>query len=156
MKQLTEKILIMALFAGVLFLLFGISMTKTAATGDASIDVRDSVYTSAPVFEKRVIYQCRLGNEEIPAVRISEVSAPNGQAMQTIAHVDSDSEFEITARGAARWDYKSIVARSSDSRIEVAFKPNGATKGFDWILTLADKNTDFKKRVRDCMEVSDE
>ena len=156
MKQLTKKILIAGLFAGMLFLLFVIPTTKTAATADNSSDVSDSLYISAPVYEKRVIYSCRLGNEEIPAVQISEVRVRNGQVMQTIAHVDSNSEFEITARGSAVWDYKSIAARSSDSRIEVAFKPNGGRKGFDWILTLTDKTTNFKQRVRDCMEISDE
>lgn len=156
MKQLTQKILIAAIIAALLSL-FGNITTRTRATSENSESTADSVFVSAPVLEKRVIYQCRLGTEEIPAVRIWEARTPNGQVAETIAHVDFKSEIEVTTTNAApTWDYKSISAHSADGAIDVEFKPNGARRGFDWILTLEDSNTNFRKRVRDCMEVADE
>jgi hypothetical protein len=159
MKQQIEKKLVMVLIAGcLLFLFLGNSTTKSPDTGgEAEEAVVEPVYLTASRAQEKVIYTCRLGDEEIPAVQISEVTDSSGQVTATIARVSVDTEIEITARGAAPvWDYKSISARSEESLIEVAFRPDGKRQGFDWILTLADKNTYFSERVRDCMEVSDE
>src|SRR5215204_7055705 len=150
MKQVIKKTLFAALFAGLFFFVSDNSATKTAATVGSPDAVKDSLYISAPVSEKRLIYTCRLGTEEIPAVQISEISAPNRQATQTIARIEAGSKVEITAHETAPvWDYKSISAHSGDTKIEVAYRPNAGRKRFDWVLTLTDKDTHIKKLVRD-------
>ena len=104
-----------------------------------------------------MIYTCRLGEEEIPAVQILEAADENGQVTATIARAAVGDGIEIKTPGvAATWDFKSIAARSGDSLIKIAFDPDGARKDEEWILTLADENNYFKSRVRDCTEVSDE
>ncbi|HEY0459437.1 MAG TPA: hypothetical protein VGC97_09895 [Pyrinomonadaceae bacterium] len=157
MKRFNGKKLIAFLIVGGLFLLPDDWTAKTSVALADSATLTDAVNLSTPVAQKTVIYQCRLGNEEIPAVQISEIKIADGTVTGTAARVDADSGIEITAQGAApAWDYKSVAARAGDSTIEVAFNPRGARRGFDWILTLKDKNNNFRKRVRDCMEVSDE
>ena len=162
MKQLTERKLVLVLIAACLFILFqGYFTTPDSETvGEpeeafAGEEI-ESVNFTAPRSQESVIYTCRLGDEEIPAVRISEVKAANGQVTDTIARVDNGSGIKITAHGSApQWDYKSVSADSGESVIEVAFSPLDKRQD-GWSLTLKDENTFFSKRVKDCMEVSDE
>jgi hypothetical protein len=163
MKQITEKRLIMALIAACLLILFqGYFTTQNIETADDSEAVIEekaieTVHFTASSSQANVIYICRLGNEQIPAVQISEVKDADGQVTETIATVDNGSQIEINARGAVpKWDYKSISARSGESLIEVAYSPHGNRQEDDWILTLKDENTYLKERVTGCMEVSDE
>ena len=112
---------------------------------------------SASQSHERVVYSCRLEDEEIPAVQISEGTDVDGRVIATIARVSAETGIEVIIPGiAATWDYKSISARSADAVIDVAFAPNAGQDGYDWILTLADKDAFFVRRVRDCTEVSDE
>ena len=112
---------------------------------------------NSPDFKEKVIYTCRFTDEEIPAVQISEVTDDLGQVTATRARATFDEEIEITAPDVPpTWEYKSISARAGEHVIEVAYSPNGEHGDREWVLTLADENTYFKKRVRDCLEVSDE
>jgi hypothetical protein len=163
MKQLTERKLALIIIAASLFILFQgyfttpdsetISKSEKALAGEKI----ESVDFKAPgAQEENVIYTCRLGDEEIPAVQIAEVKNADGQVTETVARVDNGSDIKITATGAApRWDYKSVSAGSGESVIKVAFSPLGKRQD-SWMLTLKDENTYLNERVKDCMEVSEE
>jgi hypothetical protein len=161
MKQQTEIRLILVFIAACLVFLF---LGKYTVQSPETVDEPAAAVSGEPVYftntglHERVIYTCRLGAEKIPAVQISEVTDANGQPTGTTAQVRNETEFDLTARSAAvpKWDYKSISARADETIIDVAFSPQGRVDGNDWILTLADENTSFRKRVRDCAEVSDE
>jgi hypothetical protein len=158
MKQQIERKLIMVLiFACLVFFVLGGFSNKTSESAEESEDLIESVSLSAGQSQEKVIYICRIGIEEIPAVQISEVYDSNGLVTATVARVDAGSGIEVTAGGAAaKWAYKSVSARAADSFIEVAYKPDPTHKGYDWILTLADRDTYFSEPVKDCLEVSDE
>lgn len=155
MKQLTEKKIVLTLIAACVFLaLFGNSIRKIrqaekAAEMSAPADVSRQAST------EKVIYTCRLGDEEIPAVQIAEVT--NGQTTGIVARVSAGAGIEVAAPGAAAvWDYKALSAHAGDNLIEIVHAPGKELKDYEWILTLADENTFFRERVRDCTEVSDE
>ena len=162
MKQLTERKLALIIIAASLFILFQgyfttpdsetINESEEAAVGEKIESVN---FTAPGAQQESVIYTCRLGDEEIPAVQISEVKDADGRVTETIARVENDSGIQITAHGAPQWDYKSVSARSGESVIEVAFSPLGKRRD-GWMLTLKDENTYLSERVKDCMEVSDE
>jgi hypothetical protein len=157
MTQLTEKKLVLILIAVCLgIFLYGNFISKferVEESGEALL----SAAGTRPNSQEKVIYLCRLGDEEIPSVQISEVTDATDQTTDVVARVNAGSEIEVTAAGAAAvWDYKAIAARSGESVIEILYAPGREHEDYEWVLTLADKNTFFKERVRDCTEVSDE
>jgi hypothetical protein len=161
MKQSTEKKLILILIAGCLLFLFLEKLTapiaeKESEAGDPKETEQVAQFADS-LSQRRVIYTCRLGSEDIPAVQIWEVKDADAPATTTFARVDAATEIEVTTHETSPiWDYKSISAHDGENAIEVAFIPEEKRAGFDWVITLKDKDTYFKQRVRDCTEVSDE
>lgn len=166
MKYLTEKNLVLFLILACLVVLFYRRLeTPSVDPAAAPVSVSETeksetektVPLSPPLEREKVIYLCRLGNEEIPAVQILEITDADGQTLGVSARAAVGSGIEIKAPGAVPvWDYKSVSADSENNVIEVAYAPGGKNKGADWVLTLADENVSFSGRVRDCLEVSDE
>lgn len=160
MKFLTERKFALLIIAVSLFFLLH---TKTANWNDEIVENNYSENTPAAAgvsplqFNEQVIYTCRLANEEIPAVQISEVKDQNGRVIETVARAAVGSGIETAVQGVgASWDYKSIAARAGDKVIDVAYQPGGGRADYDWILSVSDNGGFFRQRVRDCMEVSDE
>lgn len=160
MKHLTERKLILVLIAGCLVFLLYRQLAEPTAEIVTETAPPETATESAPLSSsshERVIYTCRLGNEEIPAVQISEARSDDGQTTATIARASVGDRIEVTAVAEAPvWDYKAISAHSREDAIEVAFEPGNGKGGADWVLTLSDADTDVRKPVRDCQEVSDE
>jgi len=167
MKYLTDKKIALIIIAACLLILLH---SKTADRND---EIVEDVYTEKAVKSaenpvepanlsplrpnERVIYTCRLADEEIPAVQISEVTDQNGRATAIVLRAAVGAGIEKAIQGTgADWDYKSIAARAGDKTIDIAYKPAGAPRDYDWVLTVSDHESFFRERVRDCMEISDE
>ena len=107
---------------------------------------------------ERVIYTCRLGFEESPAVNVSEIQNSDGVKTQGVSvHVSGSQQVDLVIKGGkAVWDYKAVSAHVAGNSIQVIYDPDHGDAGYDWVLTIKNKDTSFIKRVRDCMEVSDE
>lgn len=162
MNSRTEKIIVSSLFfcAGLYFLAggAGVSEPEEYAPTPAGT-LRQAVETPAPASEwERVIYVCRLGDEDVPAVQIAQVETADGQVTATVARVSSVPPVEVAVpRTAPVWDYRAVSARGGASRIAIRYDPAGARAGDDeWILDLEDADATFRRRVRDCTEISDE
>ncbi|HEY8561508.1 MAG TPA: hypothetical protein VIL74_14120 [Pyrinomonadaceae bacterium] len=161
MKHGTQRKLALAIIAASLIFLFNQSPRNENDPFEAESErARGAAQTARESDGKTyetVIYTCRLADEEIPAVQISEVTDEQGNVAGTRARAAVRGGIAIEADGAPpAWDYKSIAARDGENLIEVAYAPEDAAGDREWVLTLADENTYLKKRVRDCTEVSDE
>ena len=108
-------------------------------------------------FQEKVIYTCRVGSEEVPALQIVEVRDWNGHYSGVAAHLTQPKEVHLMVSGARpEWDYSAISARSETDTIKISFQPKGQRDGYNWVLLLRGKETNFQQRVKDCGEVSDE
>lgn len=105
-----------------------------------------------------VIYTCQVGSEEIPAVNIAEIRNFNNDRVSGISvHVSSLEKIDLLVKGGkAVWDYKAVSAHSGINSVQIVYDPQAESPGYDWVLRIKGKDTNFKTRVRDCMEVSAE
>lgn len=161
MKYLIDKKLALVIIAACLLFLLH-SKTADRHTNELAADrypatAPEPVEFSPMRSNERVIYTCRLADEEIPAVQISEVTDRNGRATETIARAAIGTGIEKAIHGSgASWEYKSVAARSGDDLIDVAYEPAGGRDDYEWVLTIAGNEGAYSQRVRDCTEVSDE
>lgn len=159
MKRLINNKIIPVLIIAVALVLFAADFSRVASDNRREIGTLPDNNIAVPASRdhERVIYTCRLGDEEIPAIQIYEATNGDGLTTATIARAAVGDGIEVRTRGVAPvWDYKALSARSDDALIDITFAPEERRKGYDWVLTLADENTYFRSRVRDCTEVSDE
>ncbi len=105
-----------------------------------------------------VIYTCQVGSEEIPAVHIAEIQdINNGRVSGISVHVTSPEKIDLLIKGGkAVWDYKAVSAQHGINSVQVVYDPQAESPECDWVLSIKGKDTNFKTRVRDCMEVSAE
>ncbi len=105
-----------------------------------------------------VIYECRTGSEEIPAVHIAEMrNFSNDRVTGISVHVSGAEKIDLLVKGGkAVWDYKAVAAQSGINSVQVVYDPQAESPEYDWVLSIKGKGTNFKTRVRDCMEVSAE
>lgn len=105
-----------------------------------------------------VIYTCQVGSEEIPAVHIAEIQdVNNGRVSGISVHVTSPEKIDLLIKGGkAVWDYKAVSAQHGVNSVQVVYDPQAESPEYDWVLSIKGKDTHFKTRVRDCMEVSAE
>ena len=170
MDRLTKKEIIVAVIA-LIMLWIGVSFLppnepaaeKEPAAAGVSDIAEPNGDNAAPAaqgngeYHEKIIYTCRLGTEEIPAVQIAEVVNSVGENIAVTARVSGAQEMAVTVPSSRPvWDESAVSARSVNEQIIISHEPKRSPKDYDWVLTLMDNDTVFRERVRNCQEVSDE
>lgn len=159
MRQPAEKSLVLFLIAAALLFLFdgGSIVPVTRVVGETNEAATAAAAAAAGPTREKLIYTCRIGEEEKPAVRIFEMIEADGVTPSVTARVGIGAGIEVKARGAVPvWSHKAVAARSTGALIDIVYDPRGGRRGYDWLLTLRDAKTVLVERVKDCAEISDE
>ena len=110
----------------------------------------------AHLSNERVIYTCRLGTEESPAIQIAEIFDQYGNPAGVTAHVYQPEEIHLLIEGAtAKWGNSSISAQANGISVKVIYRPQNSGED-KWLLELKGDGVYLKQTVKSCTEISDE